>query len=80
MGFVQKLVGGVLGGSQPKAAPAAAPVQTKPTGPSAEDIAAAEADKQRKARLALNAGDSAPATLGGVSGNANVTRRNLLGM
>lgn len=73
-----------MGGGAPKPqtfkAPAATPAADK--GPSAADIAAQQEEEKRKRLVALNAsggaGQLTPA--GGVAGQANTTRKMLLGL
>jgi len=76
MGAVKKFIGGVFGGSAPKAAPVAAPVAA----PAAVAPVETEEERQKKAKLALNAGDLNPSSPLGVTAPATVTKRNLLGL
>ena len=83
MGFVNKILGGIMGGQESK--PIAVPEAVKPADPvapadtkSAADIAAEEEAKKKAALVALNAGGAQGTTVGG--GNADVTRKILLGL
>lgn len=83
MGFVSKILGGVLGGQEPK--PMAIPEAVKPVeaapadqAKSPSEVAAEEEAKKKAALIALNAGGGQGSTVGG--GNADVTRKVLLGL
>jgi hypothetical protein len=77
MGAVKKVVGSIFGGgSKPKAAPVVAPVKAEPA---IDDLIGTEEERQKKARVALNAGDQNANPLG-VTAPATVTKRNLLGL
>ena len=79
MGAVKKIVGGIFGGAEkPKALPAPKQEPVEPQKSPAE-TAAEDEQKQKAALIALNQGSTQPqGQLGG--GDANVTRKVLLGL
>jgi hypothetical protein len=78
MGFINKTVGSLFGGGQTKTVVQQAP-KTEPQGKSAEEIAADDEAKKRAALIAANAGGQQPKQPL-ATGNANVTRKVLLGL
>lgn len=78
MGFLNSILGGIMGGNDP--APVQVPQAVKPAveEKTPDQVAAEEEAKKKAALLAINAGGQQSTTVGG--GNADVTRKVLLGL